>query len=106
MSTVPAAGIALAATLALAGGCLLTSKAGAGDGDKNGGPACVLDGDSYACPGGVEPACSSAAGDPCDYSVPYCLSCDDGGGVGCSCQEAGAQDGGLWVCLDNGVVCR
>lgn len=96
--------VALATTLALAG--CLTSHAGAGDGDKDGGPACVIHGDSYACPGGLEPACSSPAGDPCDYSVPYCLRCDDGGGVGCACQEAGAEDGGSWVCLDNGVVCR
>jgi hypothetical protein len=99
-----ALGLLLAATLALAG--CLTSTAGAGDGDRDGGPACVLAGDAYACPGGTEPACSSAAGDPCDYGVSYCLSCEDGGGVGCSCQDAGAQGGGTWVCLENGVACR
>ena len=104
MSKAPPPGLALAAALALAG--CLTSTAGAGAGDADGGPACVLTGDSYVCPGGLEPACSSAAGDPCDDTVPYCLSCDDGGGVGCSCQEGGSQDGGTWVCLDNGVACR
>jgi hypothetical protein len=103
--------LSFVAAFALAG-CLLTSKAGAGGGDKDGGPACVLEGDSYACPGGMEPACSAAPGDSCDYRVAYCLTCSDGGGVGCSCQDAedagldAAQAGGQWVCLDNGVVCR
>ena len=96
----------LFAALALAG--CLTSNAGAGAGDADGAPGCVLSGDSYVCPGGKEPACTAAPGDSCDYSVAYCLRCDDGGGVGCSCEDAGfdAQDGGRWACLDNGVVCR
>jgi hypothetical protein len=102
MNTVPA----LVGALAVAG--CLTSTVGAGNGDRDGGPACVLGGDAYACPGGEEPACSAAPGESCDYSVAYCLRCDGGGGVGCSCQDAGVagQNGGRWVCLDNGVTCR
>ena len=96
MTTSPA----LLPALVLAG--CLTSNAGAGAGDADGGPACVLSGDSYVCPGGKEPACTAIPGDSCDYSVAYCLRCDDGGGIGCSC----AQGGGRWTCLDNGVVCR
>jgi hypothetical protein len=102
MSPVPI----LLAALALPG--CLTSNAGAWAGDADGGPACVQSGDTYVCPGGTEPACSAPAGAICDYGIAYCLRCDDGGGVGCSCEEAGgdAQGGGRWVCLDNGVVCR
>lgn len=99
MNTIPA----LVAMLALAA---CTSTAGAGAGDADGGPACVLSEGSYVCPGGEEPACSAGAGEPCDYSVAYCLSCDGGGGIGCSCEDAGGHDGGRWVCLDNGVACR
>jgi hypothetical protein len=77
---------------------------------------CVPDGGVYTCLGGSWPVCPATAQpeQPCDYSVPPCMGCTNGGatvgsGYTCACQDAGLvpdQDAALWGCIGTEYTCR
>jgi hypothetical protein len=103
------------------GGSGGSSGSGVNSANDGGAPAeCVLQGGVYRCAGvdAAIPACPASVQtqQPCDYTVPPCMGCEDnaspgslGAGYTCQCEDAGLvpdQDGSLWECIGTEHTCR
>jgi hypothetical protein len=107
--------LAIIASLVVTG-CNASSSSHDGGDAGDDGAACVPHDDVYDCLDASWPVCPATAQpeQPCDYSVPPCMGCTNGGatvgsGYTCVCQDAGLvpnQDAALWGCVGTEYTCR